>query len=175
MPGQFKKALVRPSLKKLSLDASVKLNHRPVSNLSFLSKLLEKAVYVQLDQHLTANKLLPTTQCAYRKFHSTETCLLKMSNDILSALDKGMSTLLVTLDISAAFDTVDHQMLLSRYESRFGISGVPLAWMTCYLKNRSQVVQVGDAYSAAKPVETGFRQGSVLGEPKYNMHSSPLD
>ena len=99
-------------------------NYRPISNLSFLSKITEKVVLAQLLKHLQTNKLLYHLQSAYRSDHSTETALLKICNNILSALDNKNVALLSLLDISAAFDTVDHSILLSRRQTCFGISGL---------------------------------------------------
>ena len=175
VPSLYKEGIVRPGLKKPSLDSNIFSNFRPVTNLSYFSKTLERCVFSQLEDHLNANKLIPSSQSAYRKLHSTETSLLKVSNDILAALNDGKCTLLVTLDLSAAFDTVNHQMLLERYRVRFGMNGTVLSWMTSYLQNRTQSVQVGSSQSDVVFVKTGFPQGSVLGGPKYTMHTTPLD
>ena len=174
VPTSFKNAIVFPSLKKFDLDPSDPASYRPVSNLPYLSKLLERAVYEQLEQHLSDHSLLPDSQSAYRKMHSTETSLLKVNNDILSALNEGKSTLLVTLDISAAFDTVNHEMLLERYADLFGLDETVLSWFTSYLSSRTQAVQVGKQQSEFFKMECGFPQGSTLGGPKYDMFSTPL-
>ena len=110
VPSLYKEGIVKPGLKKPSLASNVFVNYRPVTNLSYFSKTLERCVYSQLESHLNVNKLIPSSQSAYRKLHSTETSLLKVSNDILAALNNGKCALLVTLDLSAAFDTVNHQM-----------------------------------------------------------------
>jgi len=92
-------------LKKSGLDSSQKKNYRPVSNLSFLSKLLERAAKSRLEVFLDSNDLMPTMQSAYRRFHSTETSVLKVCNDLLLAADNGDVTALCLLDLTAAFDT----------------------------------------------------------------------
>ena len=120
-PSVFKSAVVRPLLKKPSLDTENLKNYRPVSNLPFLSKITEKTVLLQLSQHLESNSLLYPLQSAYRSGHSTETALLKIVND-LAALDVSHISLLSVLDLSAAFDTIDHSILLSRLHHSFGIS-----------------------------------------------------
>ena len=107
-PTDLKCALVRPLLKKAKLDKEVFKNYRPMSNLLFISKIVEKVVGSRLDSHITMNELHDESQMAYRKFHSTETALLKVSNDILGALDQGSAVILVMLDLSSAFDTIDH-------------------------------------------------------------------
>ena len=99
-------------------------NYRPISNLPFLSKILEKVVLHQRVSHLQANNLSNPFQSAYRAGHSTETVLLHIVNDILSALDSDNISVLLLLDLSAAFDTIDHQILLSRLNSVFGIHAV---------------------------------------------------
>ena len=102
LPTEMKTAIIKPSLKKTSLDPEIIKNYRPVSNLPYISKILEKAVNTRLDKHLEDNLLLDENQSAYRKGHSTETLLLKLHDDILNTLDQGKATLLVTIDISAA-------------------------------------------------------------------------
>ena len=99
-----------------------------VSNLKFVSKLVEKAVFIQLNEYLVKNELHEVFQSAYKSIHSTETYLLRVQNDILQSLDKKKSVILVLLDLSAAFDTVGHDILLSRLEERFGVSGNVLLW-----------------------------------------------
>ena len=114
--------------KKNGLDTVFK-NYRPVSNLSFISKVTERAVFLQIDNHMKKHDLYPSLQYAYRKNHSTETALLKVTNDILMEINSQHSVLLVLLDLSAAFDTVDHCVLLRRLQTSFGISGAPLDWL----------------------------------------------
>ena len=136
----FKSAIVRPVLKKPSLDPENFGNYSPISNLRFLSKITEKVVLAQLLKHLQTNKLLYHLQSAYRSDHSTETALLKICNDILSALDNKNVALLSLLDLSAAFDTIDHSILLSRLQTCFGISGSVLSWFESYFSGRFQSV-----------------------------------
>jgi hypothetical protein len=111
----WKSALVLPLLKKLGLDSLFE-NFRPVSNLPFVAKLTEKEVVGQLLNHCNVNALLPVNQSAYRQFHSTETSLLKAQRDILSNMDNQEVVLLVMFDLSAAFDTIDHRILLDILE-----------------------------------------------------------
>ena len=112
-PATFKLAVIRLLLKKSGLDSS-QMNYRPVSNLSFLSKLLERAVQTRLQAFIDSNNLMPTTQSAYRQGHSTETAVTKIYNDMLLAADSGQLTAVCLLDLTAAFDTVDHDLLLLR-------------------------------------------------------------
>ena len=105
-PSAWKEALIRPILEKNGLDTVFK-NYRPVSNLSFISKVTERAVFLQIDNHMKKHDLYPSLQSAYRKNHSTETALLKVTNDILMEMNSQHAVLLVFLDLSVALDTVD--------------------------------------------------------------------
>ena len=133
----WKEALVLPILKRSSLD-TVFRNYRPVSDLSFISKVTERAVFLQIDNHMRKHDLYPSVQSTYRKNHSTETALLKVTNDILMEMNSQHAFLLVLLDLSSTFDTVDHSVLLRRLQTSFGISGAPLDWFKSYLSERSQ-------------------------------------
>ena len=115
-PSAWKNALVFPLLKKDGLEPIFK-NYRPVSNLQYISKLAESAVAKQLQHHINMNNLFPMLQSSYHKFHSTESALLKVKNDILLNMNSQHVTLLVLLDLSAAFDTIDHGILLERLRS----------------------------------------------------------
>ena len=102
--------------KKPSLSTDDLNNFRPISNLNFISKILEKVVASRIQSHLSSNSLSSSFQSAYRIFHSTETTLLKIHNDLILAMDRGEVTSLILLDLSAAFDTVDHSILLTRLQ-----------------------------------------------------------
>ena len=139
-PSLFKKSLVHPLIKKDNLDADVFVNYRPISNLSFLSKTLERIVASQIEGYLTTNGLFAKMQSAYRKHHSTETALLRVVNDIHQAIDNKCEAVLVLLDLSATFDTIDHTILLDRLRDRYGFSGTVLRWIESYLKDRPQCI-----------------------------------
>ena len=121
VPVQFKQAFITPLLKKPDADLADVKFYRPISNLSVLSKLLERYVAKQLLDYLTSDRLLPYLQSAYRAFNSTETAVLKVLSDILLAVDEGDLAMLTLLDLSAAFDTVDHAILLHRLEQSYGV------------------------------------------------------
>ena len=174
VPLSLKTALIRPLLKKSGLDKEVLKNYRPVSNLSFISKVLEKVVAKRLDDHMLDNNLYSSVQSAHRDRHSTETALLKVQSDILTALDSGSGAVLLMLDLSAAFDTIDHGILLSRLNSLYGISGDALDWFKSYLSNRVQRVIIGDTVSECKDLNFGVPQGSVLGPKIYCMYTKPI-
>ena len=173
-PSTFKTAVVKPLLKKSSLDQNVLKNYRPVSNLSFLSKIIERTVLEQLLAYLNQHHLLCPSQSAYRPHHSTETALLKVTNDILLALDTGNVSLLTLLDLSAAFDTIDHHILLRRLHQTYGISGAALSWFSSYLKDRTQSVIIDSHTSQPSNLSFGVPQGSVLGPVLFILYTKPL-
>ena len=173
-PDSFKTAVVKPLLKKSTLDHDILKNYRPVSNLSFLSKILEKTVLKQLFEYLNTHSLLSPNQSAYRPAHSTETVLLKVTNDILTALDKGDVSFLTLLDLSAAFDTIDHTLLLHILTHVYGISDTALAWFQSYLTNRIQSISINNYTSSPASLMYGVPQGSVLGPILFIMYTQPL-
>jgi len=174
VPKSFKQAIVRPLLKKDNLDPNTLKNYRPVSNLPFLSKLLEKAVSIRLSVHLSNNDLLEGNQSAYRPGHSTETALLKVMNDLLCGADEGKISLLVLLDLSAAFDTIDHNRLLSRLRNDCYIGGKALDWFDSYLTNRYQRTVIHGTRSETCHLHCGVPQGSVLGPLLFTLYTKPL-
>jgi len=145
VPHTFKSARIRPLLKKPGLDQNLLKNYRPVSNLPFISKILEKVVDMRLEQHLTTNNLHEDHQSAYRKFHSIETALLKVQNDVLQSLDQNNVTIMVLLDLSAALDTIDQTN--SSSSPRTSLWGKPLTWMASYVNDRYQTVCIGSELS----------------------------
>ena len=174
VPRCFKRAVVQPLLKKSNLDAASFNNYRPISRLPFISKILEKVVAMQLNFVLEAHSICDIFQSGFRKNHSTETALLRVSNDILMAADAGECSVLVLLDLSAAFDTVDHCILIDRLNSLVGISGSALDWFTSYLSDRSFSVSTGSFMSDSVPLSCGVPQGSVLGPLLFSLYMLPL-
>ena len=132
-------------MKKTGLDSDK--NYRPASNLTFISKVFEKVISGRLNEHLINNSLSDPLQSAYRDKHSTETALIKVQNDILSALDAGSSAILLVLDLFAALDTIDHDNLLARLCNVYGITGNALDWFRSYLTGRIQHVVIEDSVS----------------------------
>ena len=173
MPTEYKLAILAPLLKKHGLPL-LENNFRPVSNLAFISKLIERCVSVQMIEHMTINNLHEALQSAYKEGHSTETALLKVHNDICWAIDNKQVTILVLLDLSAAFDTVDHDVLLERLSTRIGIRGSALQWFRSYLTGRTQRVRVKDSLSECCELSCGVPQGSVLGPLLFTVYILPL-
>ena len=173
-PLSLENSIVTPLLKKPSLDPELLKNYRPVSNLTFISKTIERAVANQLNGHLLTNSLHEAHQSAYKRFHSTETALLKVHNDILVALDERQPVFLLLLDLSAAFDTVNHYTLLSRLQLRYGITGQALFWLKLYLCNRTQTVSINNLLSSSRTLDFGVPQGSVLGPILFSLYTAPI-
>ena len=173
-PSSFKTAIVKPLLKKHSLPHDELASYRPISNLNFISKILERVIHTRLTAHLQSFPSISPFQSAYRKFHSTETALLSIQNDLLLAIDHRKLSALVLLDLSAAFDTIDHQVLLTRLSSTFGLTGLALDILTSYLTNRSQYVSIDSHSTTPSPMQTGVPQGSVLGPLLFCLYTTPL-
>ena len=173
VPSSMKKALVTPLIKKSTLNAKDLKNYRPVSNLSFLSKVLEKAICTQLSIHKDVNNLREPMQSAYHKLHSTETAIMKFTDDILREMDIGECTIVTMLDFSAAFDTVDHGILLNRLGTSFGIKGQCHNWIKSYLSDRMQQVVINNVLSAEIIMNYNLPQGSLFGPDLYPDFTKP--
>ena len=146
----------------------------PISNLSFMSKILEKIVVKQLMSYLLESNLLPKFQSGYGSYHSTETLLVRLLSDIHTAIDDGEVTVLALLDVSAAFDSVDHNILLQRLGTSFGFGGRVLEWLQSFVRGRSQSVHIGNLQSEWHVISTGVPQGSVLGPLLYVLFTADV-
>ena len=173
-PDSYKNAIVKPLYKKHSLPHEDLSSYRPISNLNFISKIIERIIHTRLSNHLKTFPSLSPFQSAYRPFHSTETALLRIQNDLLLAMDNRKVSALILLDLSSAFDTIDHHILLSRLSSYFGISGLALKLLTSYLQNRTQTVCIDSQFSPPSLLSTGIPQGSVLGPLLFSLYTTPL-
>lgn len=173
MPIPFKSAVITPLLKKDGLDHNVLSNYRPVSNLPYLSKLVEKVVASRLTTFVEANSLHEPTQSAYRRFHSTETACIRVQNDLLMACDNQRVSILVLLDLSSAFDTIDHGILVHRLRS-IGVVDAACDWLQSYLEGRHQSVIIDGVQSTPVPIKTGVPQGSVLGPILFTLYLREL-
>ena len=164
----LKNAILIPLIKELDevIDINVLKNYRPVSSLIFLSKLTERVVVIRVEGHMTKHGLH-----SIKQFHSTELMLVKIVNDLLIACDRKIPTVLMLLDLSAAFDTVDQNRLVKILHGEIGIKGKVLAWFQSFLLNRTQKVKVGDTYSREEQLYFGVPQGSVLGPILFNTYT----
>ena len=173
-PTYFKSAQISPLLKKPGLDGEVVGNYRPISNLSTVSKILERLFLARLRDHLDHSPNINRKQSAFKIHHSTETALQAILDEVYGAIDKKQVTLLVALDISAAFDALDHGTILRRLEYTFGISGAMLDWIRSYITEREQFVKLGIQCSRRVHCESGVPQGSVLGPTIFALYISPV-
>ncbi|KAK3534277.1 hypothetical protein QTP86_008690 [Hemibagrus guttatus] len=173
VPTVFKKARVIPILKKPALDPSDISNYRPVSLLSFLSKILERVVCNQLSDYLMQNNLHDPNQSGFKAAHSTETALLAVTEKLHAARSAKLSSVLILLDLSAAFDTVNHKTLLSTLRS-LGICGTAWEWFASYLDGRSYQVTWKGLTSAPRRLSTGVPQGLVLGPLLFSLYTHSL-
>ena len=174
MPEKLKEAILLPLIKKAILDSEILKNFRPISNLKYLSKLIERVVATRITDHMLTNNLHEHMQSAYKKFHSTETALLRVQNNILRALDNHQAVALILLDLIATFDTVDHAILLKRLETHLGITGAALDWFRSYLSGRKQSVVINGVSSSKQDLFCGVPQGSVLGPLLFLVYTLPL-
>ncbi len=158
----FKLAVIEPLIEKPQLYPKDVVNYRPISNIPFLSNILEKVVSSQLYSFLEKIYICGDFQSGFRPSHSTETALIRVTNDLLLSSDRGCISLLELLDLSAAFDTIDHNILLNRIQNFVGISGSAIAWFKSYLSDRHQFVAVNEEVSYRSQVQYGVPQGSVL-------------
>ena len=161
-PLSWKKACVTPIFKQKG-SSSDPTNYRPISLLPNLSKVLEKLVFNKIYAHLTNNNLLTEKQSGYRPGHSTQIQLLYLSHQLYSALNEGQNFTAVFLDISKYFDKIWHHGLITKCKIQYNITGPLLEWLESYLKDRTQIVRVGNSFSASQNIQSGCPQGSVLG------------
>ena len=159
--------------KNVSLDVAFK-SFRPISNLCFASKLSERAAAYQLTRRVVDQGLDCELQLAYKRHYCTETALLKVKNDLLMSMDKQHVTLLVLLDLSAAFDTVYPNTLIGRLENKFGVTGTALEWIRSYLSDRTQCVCIKSARSENFVLRHRLPQGSCLGPLMFSLYTSKL-
>ena len=172
-PDQFNTAHVCTLIKKSTLDCNALKDYRPVSNLSYISKSVEKVVAVRLQKHHQDNQLYEPVQSACRPAHSTEAALVRVTNDLVCSR-QAQTVILVLLDLSAAFDTVDHDILLQRLHEDIGVCGVPLQWFESYLTGLNQAITINKTSASECDIIYGVPQGSVLGPILFTCYTKPL-
>ena len=148
--------------------------YRRLSNLSLLSKVRKRVVCSRLNSHINSSNTSNHDQSAYGKFHSTETDLLKIHNDILSSMDDGSVTALTLLDISAVFNTIDHDILWRRLDYWFGVTGKAFAWFKLHLIGRCQRIKLGNCLPSKAHLTFGVPRGSVVGPLLLTLYTTPL-
>ena len=156
---EWKTACIKLLIIKVTIELT-STSYRPVSNLKFLSKVVECCMFSQFNEHCTLHRLFLSHQSPYRANHSCETSLLKLCNDALWRMECKEVTALVIIDLSAAFDSVDHDILLSVLNNQFGISSYALSWFDTYLCPRQIDVNVESHKSSNKPFNFSVPQQS---------------
>ena len=172
-PASEKRGIIYPLLKASDLDYELFSSYRPITNVSYLSKLIETALYEQLMEHVSTNKVLPIRQSAYRKHHSTETALTHLHSELITNIDSNRHTVLISLDLSSAFDSIDHNLLLEELHL-IGIRGSALELIRSYLNDRQVQVGIADTISDPLPLRYGAPQGSVLGPLLFSLYTRRL-
>ena len=155
----WKTAILRPLLKKKGLDL-IDSNYHPVSNLSFISRIVESVAMRQFNHHCEINKIAPQHQSAYCEHHRCETSLTKVMDEILWNTEQKKVTILPCIDLSAAFNTLDHSVLIKVLNNYYGIPGSASQWFELYLADRSVKVSIGDVYSETNRLSFFVPHGS---------------
>ena len=166
-PRELKTAIVLPIHKKGPTDMLD--NYRPISLLPCVSKIAERVIVDQLNSHLTTNKLISKSQHGFRQMHSTNTGLLQITEYIRKELDQGKAIGLVALDLSKAFDTIDHRILIRKLPS-FNLGPNTIAFLNNYLSDRALMVRTGKENSKLCSVSRGVPQGSILGPLLFTLY-----
>src|SRR6218665_3188124 len=162
LPSSQKRSILHPVLKREGLDQTDPGNYHPIANVSFISKILECIIARQLVAYFDADDLLPAHQYGFRRNHSTETLLVRLVSDLHSAMDAGHVSLLALFDVSSAFDSVDHSILLQRLSTSFGLTDKPLEWLRSFLSERTNCVTFGSSRSAWVHAPFDFLHHSVI-------------
>ena len=170
----IKESTIMPLLKKSGLDPEILKHYRPVADIVVISKFIERVVLLRLNSHELANGLQCHYQHGYKKFHSTETMSILLVNDVLVGFEKNSGTILILLDLSAAFDTVDIDKLLTILDTEYGVRGIALRWFRSFLVGRKQRVRIENTLSDYTDVMFGVPQGSVLGPVLFNIYTRSL-
>ena len=171
--NDLKHAIVIPIIKKGNLDPESLSSYRPISQLSIISKIIEKIVFTQLSDYLIRNKLLDLYQSTYTRHHSTETAILNVFDKVLLKLSKHRPHQFLLLDLSAAFDTIDHEILIQRLID-ICLCSMALQWLISFIKNRTFSIKIGNSLSNPARLTSGVPQGSVLGPLLFIISIIPI-
>ena len=158
VPPDFKKAVIIPIIKNPHIDSLYPSNYRHISNISIYSKILERVISSQLITYLTTNTIPNIFQSTYLPHKSTEFALTLITSDLLSGLNNNRGSILVLLDISSAFDTLDHNVIIHRL-STIDITGIAINWFTSYISNRSTTVRINSHSSPPRSITHGVPHG----------------
>ena len=173
VPARLKHSIITPLLKRSGLPVDDYTSYRPIANLPYASKLLERHVAAQIRLHIQRNNIGDPFQSAYRPSHSVETAIVCIQDDVLRSLDARKHVVLVLLDLSAAFDTINHAILVTELH-RIGVQDDAHRWIESYLTDRTQCVTVNDHLSSAMRPKHGAPQGSVLGPLLFSVYCAGL-
>ncbi|XP_069461966.1 quinone oxidoreductase PIG3 isoform X1 [Ambystoma mexicanum] len=174
IPANLKQSWVLPLLKKQTLDPLIPTNYRPITTVPFLLKILDKVAYIQIQNYLELHKLLGSRQSGFRPLHGTETALIDLKAQIDELRDQGKTALLLLLDLSAAFDLVDHKVLCKHLDVAAHFSTQAISWIESFLSERTMRVFSPSAAADPIPITCGVPQGSCVSPTLYNIFTKPL-
>lgn len=170
-PTNWKCALITP-MPKVS-NPQLLSDLRPISILPALSKILEKIIYAQIYNYTNENHILNKYQSGFRAGHSTASALCQVTDDLIRAMDENMATILILLDYSKAFDTINHELMAAKFKY-YGFDQIAIKFINSYLCNRRQIVRIGNTLSSSAFLTTGVPQGSILGPLFFVIYTTDI-